>query len=56
VGAGPAGTVLGLLLARGGVPVTLLESHPDFDRDYRSRSKQEFASDGYKRDPVPALR
>jgi 2-polyprenyl-6-methoxyphenol hydroxylase-like FAD-dependent oxidoreductase len=35
VGAGPAGAVLGLLLARGGVPVTLLESHPDFDRDFR---------------------
>src|SRR5215467_10289125 len=35
VGAGPAGAVLGLLLARAGVPVTLLESHPDFDRDFR---------------------
>src|SRR5215475_12115639 len=35
VGAGPAGAVLGLLLARGGVPVTLLESHADFDRDFR---------------------
>ena len=27
--------MLGLLLARGGVPVTLLEAHPDFDRDFR---------------------
>src|SRR3954468_14513282 len=35
VGAGPAGAVLGLLLARGGAPVTLLEAHPDFDRDFR---------------------
>ncbi len=35
VGAGPAGAVLGLLLARAGVPVILLESHPDFDRDFR---------------------
>jgi 2-polyprenyl-6-methoxyphenol hydroxylase-like FAD-dependent oxidoreductase len=35
VGAGPAGAVLGLLLARGGVPVTLLEAHHDFDRDFR---------------------
>ncbi len=35
VGAGPAGAVLGLLLARAGVPVTLLEAHPDFDRDFR---------------------
>lgn len=32
---GPAGMVLGLLLARVGVPVTLLESPPDFDRNYR---------------------
>jgi 2-polyprenyl-6-methoxyphenol hydroxylase-like FAD-dependent oxidoreductase len=35
VGAGPAGTLLGLLLARQGSPTTLLESHADFDRDFR---------------------
>jgi len=35
VGAGPAGMVLALLLARRGVQVTLLESHHDFDRDFR---------------------
>jgi 2-polyprenyl-6-methoxyphenol hydroxylase-like FAD-dependent oxidoreductase len=35
VGAGPAGMVLSLLLARQGVPVTLLEAHHDFDRDFR---------------------
>src|SRR5262245_61191070 len=35
VGAGPAGAVLGLLLARAGFPVAVLESHPDFDRDFR---------------------
>ena len=35
VGGGPAGTILSLLLARAGVPVTLLESHADFDRDFR---------------------
>jgi len=35
VGAGPAGAVLGLLLARAGVPVILLEAHHDFDRDFR---------------------
>src|SRR2546421_8335511 len=35
VGAGPAGAVLALLLARAGVPVTLLEAHPDFERDFR---------------------
>ena len=34
-GAGPAGAVLALLLARQGVPVVLLESHLDFDRDFR---------------------
>jgi len=35
VGAGPAGMVLALLLARQGVQVTLLEAHHDFDRDFR---------------------
>src|SRR5580693_2814427 len=35
VGGGPAGMVLSLLLARKGVPVTLLEAHRDFDRDFR---------------------
>src|SRR5262245_19220024 len=35
VGAGPAGAVLALLLARQGVRVLLLESHHDFDRDFR---------------------
>ena len=35
VGAGPAGVVLSLLLARQGIPVTLLEAQADFDRDFR---------------------
>ena len=35
VGAGPAGVMLSLLFARAGVPVTLLEAHRDFDRDFR---------------------
>jgi 2-polyprenyl-6-methoxyphenol hydroxylase-like FAD-dependent oxidoreductase len=35
VGGGPAGAVLALLLARQGIPVTLLETHKDFDRDFR---------------------
>ena len=35
VGGGPAGMVAGLLLARGGVEVTVLEKHADFLRDFR---------------------
>src|ERR1700754_1165674 len=34
-GGGPAGMVLGLLLARGGVRVTVMEKHADFLRDFR---------------------
>ncbi|WP_432534156.1 FAD-dependent oxidoreductase [Kineococcus arenarius] len=34
-GGGPAGVVLGLLLARAGVPVLVLEKHGDFLRDFR---------------------
>ena len=34
-GGGPAGMVLGLLLARAGVDVTVLEKHGDFLRDFR---------------------
>jgi 2-polyprenyl-6-methoxyphenol hydroxylase-like FAD-dependent oxidoreductase len=35
VGAGPAGLMLGLLLARSGIDVTVLEKHGDFLRDFR---------------------
>jgi 2-polyprenyl-6-methoxyphenol hydroxylase-like FAD-dependent oxidoreductase len=35
VGGGPAGMVLGYLLARAGVGVTVLEKHADFLRDFR---------------------
>lgn len=35
MGAGPAGAVLALLLVRKSVPVTLLEAHRDFDREFR---------------------
>lgn len=35
VGGGPAGMMLGLLLARAGVKVTVLEKHGDFLRDFR---------------------
>jgi 2-polyprenyl-6-methoxyphenol hydroxylase-like FAD-dependent oxidoreductase len=38
VGGGPGGMMLAHLLARAGVPVTLLESHRDFDRDFRGDS------------------
>ncbi len=34
-GGGPAGMMLGYLLARGGVDVTVLEKHGDFLRDFR---------------------
>lgn len=34
-GGGPAGLMLGLLLARSGVSVTVIEKHPDFLRDFR---------------------
>ena len=35
VGGGPAGMMLGFLLARAGVRVTVLEKHKDFLRDFR---------------------
>jgi 2-polyprenyl-6-methoxyphenol hydroxylase-like FAD-dependent oxidoreductase len=35
VGGGPAGMVLGLLLAKVGVRVLVLEQHKDFEREYR---------------------
>ena len=35
VGGGPAGMMAGLLLARAGVPVLVLEKHGDFLRDFR---------------------
>lgn len=35
VGAGPAGAILSYMLARQGIPVILLESLLDFDRDFR---------------------
>ena len=34
-GGGPAGMMLGFLLARAGVPVVVLEKHADFLRDFR---------------------
>lgn len=35
VGGGPAGVMLGFLLARAGVDVTVMEKHADFFRDFR---------------------
>ncbi|HZC14570.1 MAG TPA: FAD-dependent oxidoreductase [Thermoleophilaceae bacterium] len=35
VGGGPAGLILGLLMARAGVETTVLEKHADFLRDFR---------------------
>ncbi len=39
VGGGPAGMMLGFLLARAGVDVVVLEKHADFLRDFRGESK-----------------
>jgi 2-polyprenyl-6-methoxyphenol hydroxylase-like FAD-dependent oxidoreductase len=38
VGGGPGGMLLAYLLARAGIPVTLLEGHQDFDRRFRGDS------------------
>jgi 2-polyprenyl-6-methoxyphenol hydroxylase-like FAD-dependent oxidoreductase len=35
MGGGPAGMILGLLLARAGLHVAVLEKHADFLRDFR---------------------
>ena len=35
VGGGPAGMMLGFLLARAGIDVIVLEKHEDFLRDFR---------------------
>ena len=35
IGGGPAGVMLGFLLARQGIAVTVLEKHNDFFRDFR---------------------
>ncbi|MBT2504042.1 FAD-dependent oxidoreductase [Curtobacterium sp. ISL-83] len=35
IGGGPAGVVLGLLLARAGIAVRVIEKHGDFNRDFR---------------------
>jgi 2-polyprenyl-6-methoxyphenol hydroxylase-like FAD-dependent oxidoreductase len=35
IGCGPAGAMLGLMLAREGIDVLVLEKHADFLRDFR---------------------
>jgi 2-polyprenyl-6-methoxyphenol hydroxylase-like FAD-dependent oxidoreductase len=40
VGAGPAGLLLGLLLAKRGARVIVLEGHPTFDREFRGEVLQ----------------
>src|SRR5437899_6158732 len=38
VGGGPAGMMLGFLLARAGIKVVVLEKHQDFLRDFRGET------------------
>ncbi len=45
VGAGPAGAMLGLLLARAGISVVLLEKHADFLRDFRGDTVHPYTLD-----------
>src|SRR5881409_1592544 len=40
VGGGPAGILLGLLLAKRGADVVVLEGHPNFDREFRGEVLQ----------------
>ncbi|WHY77113.1 FAD-dependent monooxygenase [Neobacillus sp. WH10] len=40
VGAGPAGMLLGLLLAKQGMEIVVLEQNPDFHREYRGEITQ----------------
>ena len=39
-GGGPTGMMAGLLLARAGIAVTVLEKHADFLRDFRGETVQ----------------
>src|SRR5262252_4404622 len=48
VGAGPAGMALAYLLARRGVGVTVLESHPDFTRAFRGEGLQQSGLDAIR--------
>ncbi len=48
VGAGPAGMALAYLLARRGVGVTVLESHPDFARAFRGEGLQPSGIDAFR--------
>ncbi len=45
VGGGPAGMMLGYLLASADCPVTVLESRQDFDRDFRGDSLHPYTLD-----------
>ena len=45
VGGGPAGIMLGYLLARSGIDVTILEKHADFFRDFRGDTIHPATSD-----------
>src|SRR6516225_5068111 len=48
VGAGPGGMALAYLLARRGVPVTVLEAHHDFARAFRGEGLQQSGIDAFR--------
>ena len=48
IGAGPAGMTLAYLLARRGVPVTVLETHHDFSRTFRGEGLQRSGIDAFR--------
>jgi NADPH-dependent 2,4-dienoyl-CoA reductase/sulfur reductase-like enzyme len=55
-GGGPAGMMLGFLLARAGVTVAVLEKHADFFRDFRMADAHDAAPADLHSAPVPEPR
>jgi 2-polyprenyl-6-methoxyphenol hydroxylase-like FAD-dependent oxidoreductase len=49
-GGGPAGMMLGLLLARAGIDVTVMEKHADFLRDFHGSTVHASPGDARRAD------